>query len=143
MAGLSQAQRGRLHGLLARALEAENAEPSEVARHFREAGDVAAAAEAYARAARSALDGHATREAAALADAGIDLRPQPPVCGDLLEVRAEARAVHGDLDGALARNPLAVVMAPLVLFAYVSWGLRLLGYDAPHPTRLNPTGAGF
>jgi tetratricopeptide (TPR) repeat protein len=100
VAGLSQAQRGRLHGLLARALEAEDADPSEVARHFREAGDVAAAADAFTRAAHTALAGHATREATALASAGIDLRPQPPICADLLEVRAEARAVHGDLDGA-------------------------------------------
>ena len=101
VAGLSQAQRGRLHGLLARALEAEDADPSEVARHFREAGDLAAAANAYARAAHSALAAHATREAAALASAGVDLRPQPPVWADLLEVRAEARAAHGDLDHAL------------------------------------------
>jgi DNA-binding SARP family transcriptional activator/tetratricopeptide (TPR) repeat protein len=101
VAALSQAQRGRLHGLLARALEAENADPSEVARHCRDAGDVAAAAYNYARAAQSALDGHATREAAAQASAGIDLRPQPPLCADLLEVRSEARAAHGDLDGAM------------------------------------------
>jgi DNA-binding SARP family transcriptional activator/tetratricopeptide (TPR) repeat protein len=101
VAGLRQAQRGRLHGLLARALEAEDADASEVARHFREAGDVAAAADAYARAARTALLAHAGREAAALAGAGVDLGPQPPVCADLLEVRAEARAVHGDVDGAL------------------------------------------
>ena len=56
-----------------------------------------------------------------------------PGCGSL---RAVHDALHGDLHGALARNPLAVLLAPVVLFAYVCWGLRLLGYDAPHPTRI-------
>ena len=56
-----------------------------------------------------------------------------PGCGSL---RAIHDALHGDLHGALARNPFAVVMAPLLAVAWVCWGLRLLGYDAPHPTRL-------
>jgi hypothetical protein len=56
-----------------------------------------------------------------------------PGCGTL---RAVHDGLHGDLHGALARNPLTVVLAPLVLLAWVCWGLRLAGYDAPHPTRL-------
>nr|WP_239029470.1 BTAD domain-containing putative transcriptional regulator [Pseudonocardia acidicola] len=101
-AGLSPGERGRLHGLLARALEAEDADPSEIARHHRDAGDAAAAGAAYARAAGHALDGHATREAAALAEAGLGLEPRGTVRADLLDVRAEARAAHGDLSGAVA-----------------------------------------
>jgi DNA-binding SARP family transcriptional activator len=139
VAGLSQAQRGRLHGLLARALEAEAADASEVARHFREAGDVAAAADAYARAARTALLAHASREAAALAGAGVDLRPQSPVCADLLEVRAEARAVHGDVDGALTDLHAALQTDPgghrarrLARLAMLTFGAR----DARHAADL-------
>jgi predicted ATPase len=99
-------ERGRLHGLLAAALEAEveagEAEPSEVARHHREAGDIVSAAAAYERAARRALAGHATREAAELAEAGLELRPQASVRAGLLDVRGEVRAAHGDLAGATA-----------------------------------------
>lgn len=105
-AGLSGGERGRLHGLLAAALEAEvkagQAEPSEVARHHREAGDTVSAAAAFERAAHRALDGHATREAAALAEAGLELRPRASVRAGLLDVRAEVRAAHGDLAGAVA-----------------------------------------
>jgi DNA-binding SARP family transcriptional activator/tetratricopeptide (TPR) repeat protein len=101
-AGLDAGERGRLHGLLAVALEAQDADPSEVARHHREAGDAAAAAAAYERAAHRALGGHATREAGALAAAGLALDPRPPTRAALLEVRAEARAAHGDLAGAQA-----------------------------------------
>ncbi|MGQ0481851.1 MAG: BTAD domain-containing putative transcriptional regulator [Pseudonocardia sp.] len=99
---LADGERGRLHGLLAAALAAEDADPSEVARHHREAGDTASATDAFGRAARRALDGHATREAAELAGAGLALRPREPVRGELLDVQAEARAVHGDLAGAAA-----------------------------------------
>lgn len=100
-AGLDAAERGRLHALLARALEAEDAEPSEIARHHREAGDGAAAARAYARAADRALADHATREAAALATAGLALGPRQPVRADLLAARADAEATHGDIDAAV------------------------------------------
>jgi DNA-binding SARP family transcriptional activator/tetratricopeptide (TPR) repeat protein len=98
-AALAPADRGRLHGLLAGALEAEDADPAEIARHHRAAGDRAAAAAAYERAARRALAGHATREAAAHAEAGIALDPHRP---GLRDARADARAAHGDLAGALA-----------------------------------------
>lgn len=95
-AGLADGDRGRLHGLLAGALEAEDADPSEIARHHHGAGDSAAAARSFARAADRALTAHSTREAAALAEAGLALDPRAPVRGDLLAVRAEAGAVHGD-----------------------------------------------
>lgn len=106
-AGLGDGDRGRLHGLLARALEAADAEPSEIARHHRDAGDAAAAALAFAAAAARALAAHATREAVALADAGLALDPRRPVRADLLATRAEAHAAHGgpaveDMRAALA-----------------------------------------
>jgi tetratricopeptide (TPR) repeat protein len=110
-AALDDGDRGRLHGLLAHALEAEDADPSEIARHHREAGDTAAATRAFARAADRALAAHATREAAALADAGLALGPRPPMRTDLLAVRSEAVAAHGDpsaitdLQTALAETP--------------------------------------
>ena len=63
-AALSPGDRGRLHGLLARALQVDDADPAEIARHHRGAGDSEASASAFAVAARRALDRHATREAA-------------------------------------------------------------------------------
>ena len=101
-AGLSDGERGRLHGLLAAALEAEGADLAEVARHHRDAGDRAAAAAAYARSAARALEQHATHEAGALAEAGLALDPAPPVRTALLDARAESRAAHGDPAGAIA-----------------------------------------
>jgi len=97
-AALAPGERGRLHGLLAAALEADDADPAEVARHHRDAGDGTAAAAAFERAARRALAGHATREAAAHAEAGLAVETRP----GLLDARAEARAAHGDVAGALA-----------------------------------------
>ncbi|MGZ4649685.1 MAG: tetratricopeptide repeat protein, partial [Kineosporiaceae bacterium] len=97
---LEPAQRGRLHALLAAALEADDADPSEIARHHRDAGDLGAAAAWYAGAARAASTTHATREAAALADAGLALAPRVPLRAALLEVRAEAQAAHGEIAGA-------------------------------------------
>lgn len=99
-AGLSVADRGRWHALLARALDDESAEPAEVARHHRDAGDTAAAAGAFVDAAGRALAGHGTREAAALAAAGLALDPRPAQRADLLAVRAEATAAHGDAGAA-------------------------------------------
>jgi tetratricopeptide (TPR) repeat protein len=96
-ATLAAGQRGRLHGLLAVALEAEDADPAEVARHHREAGDGPAAAAGFERAAQRALAGHALREAGVHADAGLALQTRP----GLLEVRAEVRAARGDIAGAL------------------------------------------
>jgi hypothetical protein len=96
-ANLGDAERGRLHSLLARALDADGADPAEVARHHRDAGDTAAAAQAYAQAADRALARHATREAATSASAGLALAPPPAVRADLRAARAEAGAAHGDL----------------------------------------------
>ncbi len=101
-ANLGDADRGRLHSLLARALDADPADPAEVARHHREAGDAVAAAAAYARAADRALARHATREASASASAGLALAPPPAVRADLRAARAEAGAAHGDLAEAVA-----------------------------------------
>ena len=77
-AGLAVGERGRLHGLLARAVAAEDVDPSETARHHQAAGDVPAAARAYLRAAERALAGHATAEAAASASAGLALTAATP-----------------------------------------------------------------
>jgi DNA-binding SARP family transcriptional activator len=95
-AGLGGGERGRLHGLLARALEAEDADPSETARHHRAAGDLAAAARAWLRAAEQALAAQATSEAVELASAGLGLALAPALRADLLAARAEALAAHGD-----------------------------------------------
>ncbi|HEY2220706.1 BTAD domain-containing putative transcriptional regulator [Actinomycetospora sp.] len=110
-AGLEVGDRGRLHALLARALNAEDADHSEIARHHRDAGDTAAAAASFAHAAQGALTAHATREAFTLADAGLALAPRPGTRADLLTVRAEAGSIHGDhhavddLRAALAATP--------------------------------------
>ena len=101
-ANLGEADRGRLHSLLARALDTDPADPAEVARHHRDAGDTVAAAQAYARAADRALARHATREAATSATAGLALAPPPAVRADLRAARAEAGAAHGDLADAVA-----------------------------------------
>jgi len=77
-AGLADGERGRLHGLLARAVAAEDVDPSETARHHQAAGDVVVAARAYLRAAERALAGHATAEAAASASAGLALTAATP-----------------------------------------------------------------
>jgi DNA-binding SARP family transcriptional activator/tetratricopeptide (TPR) repeat protein len=123
--------RGRLHGLLARALETEGADLAEVARHYRDSGDSVTAAAAYARAARAALTGHATREAAALADRGLELDPRPELRANLLEVRAEARAAHGEISPALADLHQALATDPggprarrLSRLAMVTFGAR-------------------
>ena len=81
-AALPPGDRGRLHGLLAAALDADaSSDPAEVARHHRDAGDRAAAATAFERAAVRALAAHATREAAAHAEAGLALDPAARSCG--------------------------------------------------------------
>lgn len=56
-----------------------------------------------------------------------------PGCGAL---RAVHDLLHGDLSGALARNPLAVLAVPYLLVAFVSWTLRRLGYASPRSTQL-------
>lgn len=56
-----------------------------------------------------------------------------PGCGSL---RAAHALTQGDVATAWDRNPLAVLLLPVVLVAWVAWGLRLLGLDAWHPTRV-------
>ncbi len=98
--GLERSERGRLHQLLARALDDEGGDRSEVARHLAGAGDRAAATRAYAAAAAEALDRFAAEEARELADAGLALGSEHTVRAPLLRTRAEARALRGDLSGA-------------------------------------------
>ena len=57
--GLGREERGRLHHHLARALTAGEEDPAEVARHLAEAGDPAAAAEAFAAAAAHRMERYA------------------------------------------------------------------------------------
>ena len=97
---LERAERGRLHHLLAQALDGEGGDRSEVARHLAGAGDRAAATRAYAVAAADALDRFAADEARQLADSGLAIDPESSVRARLLRTRAEARALHGDLPGA-------------------------------------------
>lgn len=56
-----------------------------------------------------------------------------PGCGSL---RAGHALLHGDPVGALQRNPLLLAAVVALAVAWVCWGLRLLGRDAPHPTRI-------
>ena len=98
VADLDHGERGRLHALLAHALTEQDADPSEIARHHRDAGDTDAAAASFVRAADRALAAHATREAFALAEDGLALSSRPGTRADLLAVRAEAGSVHGEPD---------------------------------------------
>lgn len=56
-----------------------------------------------------------------------------PGCGSL---RATHDLLHGDLAGALARNPLAVLAVPYLLLAFVTFVLRATGRPAPRSTSL-------
>ena len=94
---LDRAERGRLHQLLARAVEAEGGDPAEVARHLEGAGDRAAAAAAFADAARQRLMQFAGDECSQLADAGLALEPDPELRALLWRTRAEARARGGEV----------------------------------------------
>ena len=58
-----------------------------------------------------------------------------PGCGSL---RAVHDLLHGDLQGALARNPAAVLAVPYLAVAVVGWGLRATGRPAPRSTSLTP-----
>jgi DNA-binding SARP family transcriptional activator/tetratricopeptide (TPR) repeat protein len=100
IARLRAPDRGRLHALLAGALQTSEAEPAELARHWLGAGDLAQAATAYARAAERALDSFADQEAASLATSGLAVAPSPALSASLAECRAQARARLGDIPGA-------------------------------------------
>jgi hypothetical protein len=56
-----------------------------------------------------------------------------PGCGSL---RAVHDLLHGDLAGALARNPMMVLALPYLLLAAVTWLLRATGRPAPRSTSL-------
>ena len=56
-----------------------------------------------------------------------------PGCGAL---RAVHDLLHGDLLGAIARNPLAVVALPYLLLAWLAWVLRISGRPTPRSTSL-------
>lgn len=98
--GLRPATRGALHGILARALAADDADRAEVARHLAGAGDTDAAAQAYAAAAEQALERFANAEARRLATAGLAQEPKAALRATLLETRAEAHARSGNLTAA-------------------------------------------
>jgi hypothetical protein len=56
-----------------------------------------------------------------------------PGCGAL---RALHNLLHGDLAGAVARNPLTVIAVPYLVLAWVTWVLRTAGRPAPRSTSL-------
>src|SRR5581483_4942961 len=99
---LDRSHAARLHAALARALEAEDADPAELARHLAGAGDTSTAAQAFARPAARRLDRFANEEAEGLAERGLERTPSPLVRADLRAARAEARSRRGDRRGARA-----------------------------------------
>lgn len=56
-----------------------------------------------------------------------------PGCGAL---RAAHDLLHGDVVGALARNPAAVLALPYLALALATWVLRSAGRQAPRSTSL-------
>ncbi|MGH9002742.1 MAG: hypothetical protein ACRDYV_06405, partial [Acidimicrobiia bacterium] len=108
---LDRAESGRLHQMLARAIEAEGGDHAEVARHLEGAGDRSAASAAFAHAARRRLAQFAADEAHQLADAGLALEDDAAPRALLLRTRAEARSLRGNLDG--ARDDLRAALPSL------------------------------
>jgi DNA-binding SARP family transcriptional activator len=97
---LDRFERGRLHEMIARALQSQGGDFSEIAHHLVGAGDPEAAADAFAEAARRSLDRFANDEAERLSDAGLRLDPSSGTRSRLLEIRAEAKARKGHLHSA-------------------------------------------
>ena len=123
-------------GCWPRALEAEGADPSEVARHHRDAGDAAAAAATYARAAHRALrrstpPGRPPRWPTPGSRWTRDRRCAPT----LLDARAEARAAHGELAGALADLHAALADAAARTASRRLARLAMLTFGAQDPRR--------
>lgn len=58
-----------------------------------------------------------------------------PGCGSL---RATHDLLHGDVAGALARNPAALLVLPYLALALVTWLLRSTGRPVPRSTSLPP-----
>ncbi len=100
--GIEPGHAAGLHAALARALEGDDADPAELARHTCAAGDAVAAAGFFAQAAVLRLDRFANDDAASLAERGLELAPSPAIRASLLEARAEARSRRGELRGARA-----------------------------------------
>jgi len=99
---LDPVDRAGLHQHLADGLAGDEGPVDELARHLAGAGDSAAAASAYARAAKARVDRFADDEAEQLASEGLALHPAAGVRAALLEVRAESLARKGDLGAARA-----------------------------------------
>ncbi len=100
--GLDRVDRVRYHAALAEALAkalGAGDDQALLAHHLREAGDVERAAQAYAAAARRALDAFADDEAIQLAGLGLALEPPEAVKAALHETRGEARHRGGDIVG--------------------------------------------
>ena len=111
-AALDDSDRARLHGRLARALDALGGEPGAAAEHWLGAGDTARAADAYLEAATRALDAFADGEALVLADAGLTAGRAEPTRAALHAARAEARARRGEIAGARADLRAAIRAHP-------------------------------
>lgn len=58
-----------------------------------------------------------------------------PGCGSL---RAIHDLLHGDVAGALARNPAVLLVVPYLLVALATWAWRSTGRPAPRSTSLPP-----
>ncbi len=58
-----------------------------------------------------------------------------PGCGAL---RGIHDLLHGDLAGAIARNPMTVIAVPYLVLAWITWVLRTTGRPAPRSTSLPP-----
>ena len=58
-----------------------------------------------------------------------------PGCGAL---RGIHDLLHGDIAGALARNPMTVIAVPYLILAWFTWVLRTTGRPAPRSTSLPP-----
>jgi DNA-binding SARP family transcriptional activator/tetratricopeptide (TPR) repeat protein len=99
---LVPAERARVHGLLAQALERGGADAAEVAAHQAASGDRDRASAAYATAAAHRLERLAEAEAMGLAEAGLSLEPAAAARALLLETRAEVYRRRGLLDEARA-----------------------------------------
>ncbi len=132
-ADLDRGRSGRLHCLLAAALAAEDADPSEIARHHRDGGDPAAAARTFVQAAAGALAAHATREAVALADEGLALNPRPSLQADLFATRADASAAHGDPAAAADLRSALAATAPGPIRARRLARLAMLTFGSSDP----------
>jgi DNA-binding SARP family transcriptional activator/tetratricopeptide (TPR) repeat protein len=106
---LNAVERAGLHDRIARALPDDAVTSEERAIHLAGAGDLQAAAAAYAVAAGERLGGSAHRDARRLAGVGLTLGPVPAIRAELLEIRASARERDGERNA--AREDLRAALA--------------------------------